>query len=92
MQSPGNVGKLFSRILTKHIETLSKEKYVVLLDKCITITELIEWKVWSNMLKVANGKCDINYFVFKGPTCNSIQRLSNSCLWQFKAVLLGYSR
>ena len=59
-QSFGNVGKLFSWILTKHLEKLTKEKNVVVLKKCITINELIEWKVWSSMLKLANSKCDIN--------------------------------
>ena len=66
MQSSANVGKLFSWILTKHLEKLTKEKNAVVLKECITIKELIKWKVWSSMLKVANGKCDINYFVSKG--------------------------
>ena len=43
-QSSSNVGKLLSRILTKHLKK----------DRNITIKKLIEWNVWSSMLKVAS--------------------------------------
>ena len=67
-----NVGKLFSRILTRHLEKFTKEINIRVLRNIITAEKLIEWKVWSSMLKVAS-----KYIVSKGPVqFYNIQRLT----------------
>ena len=55
-QSFGNVSELFSRILTRHLEALTNKKNPVgiALRNSITVNEIIDWKVWSSMLKVAS--------------------------------------
>ena len=53
-QSSTNVGKFFSEILTRRLEKLKTEKKVSLVGQTITVDELIKWKVWSSMLKVAS--------------------------------------
>ena len=52
-QSSGNVSELFSRILTRHLKELNNGKILQDsdLEEIITIEELINWEVWSSMLK-----------------------------------------
>lgn len=51
------VSKLFSQILKKHLEKakiLVKEKDGYKLEeRSLTVTELIKWEVWPNMIKIA---------------------------------------
>ena len=55
--SSGYVSKLFSQILTRHLEEPSskkrKEKNVFKLKKQkITIDELVSWEVWPKLMKI----------------------------------------
>ena len=54
-------GKIISWILIQHLEKLTKEKKAAMLKESITVKELIKWKVWSSMLKVAS-KYEPNLF------------------------------
>ena len=57
----GSDGKIISWILIQHLEKLTKEKKAAMLKESITVKELIKWKVWSSMLKVAS-KYEPNLF------------------------------
>ena len=52
-QSSGNVSEFFSRILTRHLKELNNGKILQDsdLEKIITVEKLINWKVWSSLLK-----------------------------------------
>ena len=57
-QSSDNVSELFSRILTRHLKELNNGKILQDsdLEEIITIEELINWEVWSSMLKGIRNK------------------------------------
>ena len=65
--SPGDVSKLLSQILTRH---LKKQDKVVKTEnththegQAMTIAELISWDVWSIMIKITCKLSFHNYYV-----------------------------
>ena len=84
-QSSTNVGKLFSQILTRRLEKLKSKKKVTLLRETITVDELIEWKVWSSMLKVASKFNTI--LVYSG---TSLSKYPSSIIMGESQIIIKY--
>ena len=72
-ESSTNVGSLFSRILSRHLEDV-KIDVSKLEDSCgLTIEELTEWEIWPTMLKIYHSKssCTDCYFWRKCYFCTT---------------------
>ena len=60
-QSSGDVSKLLSRILTRHLEKQyqfgKKDGHKMHTGQILTIVELISWDVWPIMMKITRKLC-----------------------------------
>ena len=66
-QSSGDVSKLLSRILTRHLEKQyqfeKKDVHKMHTRQVLTIVELTSWDVWPIMIKITRKLCFYNYVI-----------------------------
>ena len=84
--SSANVGRLFSRILSRHLEDVKID--VNKLEDSLTIDDLIEWEIWPTMLKIYNGK---PFIVYTLVICLDKFAISRDFFKDCKCALLKYS-